>query len=112
MSVDMTTTITAIVTKEDDGYCVYFASALKIGVNSSVGGGSWYATDKSPLSMEDQDAAIAYAERLVLYENLDHNDMEMMDAWHRVSCGSYQGCWNAPIVYRASHKHQGDLWPI
>lgn len=110
MAPKMKTTITAIVTKEDGAYCVYFGTVLRIGNMPPISDTYWYATDKSPYCTSLEEAK-AYADRTAQYTQLDQHDREMMDKRNRISCGNYQGCWNAPVVYRTVQRHDGDLWP-
>lgn len=101
---DETTTITAIVTQEDGAYCVYFATACKnmLGV---LADDRWFETGQSPFS-NDLDAAKAYADRVVRLE-VGSYDREMMTTGNRINAGNYQGCWNAPIIYRTWQRHTG-----
>lgn len=103
----ITTTITAIVTREDDTYHVYFTSVLASPI-SKIGGDRWFAPMYSPLG-DDLGAAKAYADRLVNLD-VDQYDREVMQPNYRIGCGSYQGCWNAPIQYRTSKAHEGDIF--
>jgi hypothetical protein len=104
MPTDETWTIRAIVTHQDEAYHVFFAETWtnRLGSVSSY---CWYTTDGI---FDQQHDAQQYADWLVRCNDRDARLETHPDT--RIGGGNYQGCWNAPIVYRTEKLHEANPW--
>lgn len=105
MTAERTTTIHAIVWEEDDQHVVSWgwSGTSMLGPIPFDGWFNRYMFDG------DVKAARAFADRLVL---CDTRELQIEMSQH-YSVGSYQGCWNAPIVYETSKRHTGgEPWRV